>query len=207
MSQITLIGPVQSSYLRTARICCHEKGVSHAVQPIELHSKEHLALHPWGKVPIFRHGDVQLIETSAICRYVEAMFDGPRLIPTDARQAAVMEQWISAINCYMYDDVIRNYSLQYIIPGMRGEPPNRKVIDHTIPAMQRDLRLLDAAYGKSQWIAGDAVSLADLFVAPIVATASRFPEAAETLATCKDLGRAFEAFSKRESFIEAHPPA
>jgi glutathione S-transferase len=207
MSQITLIGPWQSSYLRTARICCHEKGVSPTVQPIEVGSAEHRALHPWAKVPIFRHGDVQLIETSAICRYIEATFDGPRLIPTDPRQAAVMEQWISAINCYVYNNVIRNYSLQYIVPGMRGEPPNRLVIDETIPAMQRDLRWLDAAYGKSEWIAGDAISLADLFVAPIVATARQFPEASATLAGCPHLGRAFDAFSKRESFIQAHPPA
>jgi glutathione S-transferase len=207
MSQITLIGPWQSSYLRTARICCLEKGVSPTVQPLDMGSDQHRALHPWGKVPIFRHGDVQLIETSAICRYLDATFDGPSLIPTDVRQAAVMEQWISAINAYVYDHAIRNYALQYILPGMSKQPPNREVIDRTVPLMQRDLELLDAAYGKSRWIAGDAISIADLFMAPIVATAGQFPEAAAALARCRNLGRAFDAFSKRESFIQAHPRA
>jgi len=207
MDKVTLIGPWQSSYVRTARICCHEKGVAHALEPLEMGTEEHTRLHPWGRVPIFRHRDVQLVETSAICRYVDAAFDGPRLIPADARQAAVMEQWISAINCYIYDHAVRNYALQHILPGLRGEPPNRAVIDATVPDVQRDLQLLDAAYGKSQWIAGDAISLADLFVAPIIATTRLFPEAAATMEKCRNLGRAFEALSARESFARAHEPA
>ncbi|HTE49864.1 MAG TPA: glutathione S-transferase family protein [Kofleriaceae bacterium] len=207
MNQVTLIGPWQSSYVRTARICCQEKGVTHGLEPLEMGTEAHTRQHPWGRVPILRHGDLQLIETSAICRYLDATFDGPRLVPTGARQAAVMEQWISAINCYVYDHAIRNYALQYIVPGLRSEPPNRAVIDENVPAMQRDLRLLDAAYGKSEWIAGDAISLADLFVAPIIATARMFPEAAAAMEKCRNLSRAFEALSTRESFAAAHTPA
>ncbi len=203
--QVTLIGPWQSSYLRTARICCHEKGAAHTVEPLELGGEHHLSLHPWGKVPIMRHGDVQLIETSAICRYLDATFDGPRLVPDDPRKAAVMEQWISAINCYIYEHTIRNYALQYIVPALRGEQPDRKVIDATVPSLKRDLELLDRAYADSPWIAGDEISLADLFVAPIVATVRQFPEAAAALGTCRNLSRAFEAFARRESFVQAHP--
>ena len=202
---VTLIGPWQSSYLRTARICCHEKGVAHTVEPIELGSEQHLSLHPWARVPILRHGDVQLIETSAICRYLDATFDAPALVPADPRAAAVMEQWISAINCYIYDHTIRNYALQYIVPGMRGEQPDRATIDASLPAMKRDLALLDRAYAGGAWIAGDELSLADLFVAPIVATVRNFPEAAAALGSCRNLSRAFEAFAARESFVQAHP--
>lgn len=205
MKQVTLIGPWQSSYVRTARICCHEKGVAHTLEPVELGSERHLSLHPWARVPILRHGDVQLIETSAICRYLDATFDGPRLVPDDPRRAAVMEQWVSAINCYIYDHLIRDYSLRYILPGLRGEPPERAVIDATVPAMQRDLELLDRAYADGPWIAGDQISLADLFMAPIVATARQFPEAAAALDRCRNLSRAFEAFAGRESFVQAHP--
>jgi glutathione S-transferase len=207
MSQVTLIGPPQSSYVRTARMCCIEKGVSHTLEPVDQRADEHRKLHPWIRVPIFRHGDLQLIETSAICRYVDAAFDGPRLIPADPRQAAVMEQWVSAINCYIYDHTIRHYALQYIVPGLRGEAPNRAVIDETVPLMQRDLGLLDGAYAKSRWIAGDAISLADLFVAPIVATARMFPEAESALVKCRHLTRAADDLATRDSFSQVHAPA
>jgi len=207
VSQVTLIGPPQSSYVRTARICCLEKGVSHTLEPAPRESHEHRSLHPWTRVPIFRHGDLQLFETSAICRYIDAAFDGPRLVPTDPRRAAVMEQWVSAINCYIYDHTIRRYALQYILPGLRGEAPDRAVIDEAIPLMQRDLGLLDGAYARSTWIAGDAVSLADLFVAPIVATARMFPEGQSALAGCRHLTRAVDAFAARDSFAAVHAPA
>jgi glutathione S-transferase len=205
VNQIILIGPALSSYVRTARICCEEKGVSHELQPVELRSDAHRKLHPWAKVPIMRHGDLQLIETSAICRYVDAAFAGPRLVPDDARAAAIMEQWVSATSCYLYDDLIRNYALQYIFPAMRGQPPNRPLIDETLPKMERDLDLLDGAYGEREWLAGDSISLADLFVAPIVHTASQCPEGAAALQRCRNLARAFEAFSRRPSYIKALP--
>jgi glutathione S-transferase len=164
VNQIILIGPALSSYVRTARICCEEKGVSHELQPVELRSDAHRKLHPWAKVP-----------------------------------------WVSATSCYLYDDLIRNYALQYIFPAMRGQPPNRPLIDETLPKMERDLDLLDGAYGEREWLAGDSISLADLFVAPIVHTASQCPEGAAALQRCRNLARAFEAFSRRPSYIKALP--
>lgn len=207
MSEIILIGPDLSTYVRTARMCCEEKGVAHELQTIELHSDAHRELHPWAKVPIMRHGDFHLIETSAICRYIDASFGGPRLVPAEARPAARMETWISAVNGYLYDDLIRNYAIQYIFPAMRGQPPNRPVIDATLPKMERDLAILDRAYGESEWLAGDALSLADLFIAPIVHSASLCPEGAAALERCRNLARAFDSVARRDSYIKVTPTA
>jgi len=207
VSQVTLIGPPQSSYVRTARICCLEKGVSHTLEPAPQKSDEHRSLHPWTRVPAFRHGDLQLFETSAICRYIDAAFDGPRLIPTDPRRAAVMEQWVSAINCYIYDSTVRNYALKYIVPAFRGEQPDRAAIEAGLPNMQRDVARLDSAYAKSTWMAGESLSLGDLFVAPIAFTVAMFPEGREALGSCRHLTRAVDAFAARDSFAAVHAPA
>lgn len=204
MSLMILFGPPPSSYVRTARMACAEKGVDHVLEPLDLGSEAHRKMHPWCRVPVARHGEVQLIETSAICRYIDAAFDGPRLVPQDPRAAARMETWISAINCYIYDDVIRNYALQYVIPAMKGESPNRKVIDENLPKLTRDFGLLDAAYAEQPWLAGDALSLADLFVAPIVATVAHFPEGKAALESNRNLARSFARLVERRSFEAAH---
>jgi glutathione S-transferase len=67
---------------------------------------EHLALHPFNRVPILRHGDFAVYETSAIASYIDEAFDGPRLTPQDVRQRARMNQWISAVNSYYYPYMI-----------------------------------------------------------------------------------------------------
>ncbi|MCG8422050.1 MAG: glutathione S-transferase N-terminal domain-containing protein [Proteobacteria bacterium] len=46
MSQLILFGPPQSSYVRTARWACAEKGVDHELRPVELGSDDHRRLHP-----------------------------------------------------------------------------------------------------------------------------------------------------------------
>jgi glutathione S-transferase len=206
MSQVTLYGPPQSSYVRTARMTLHEKGVDYELRPVKLGSDDHRALHPYAKVPILDHGDVRIWETNAIARYVDDAFDGPPLTPATPAARAKMEQWISALDCYMYDAGVRNYALQYIVPRGADGTPNRAVIDESIPKLTRDLELLDAAYADSEWIAGDALSLGDLFVAPYVQTVAMFPEAAAVLERCRNLSRAFAALQARDSYARATPP-
>jgi glutathione S-transferase len=46
---------------------------------------EHLARHPFNRVPILRHGDFTVYETSAITSYVDEAFAEPRLTPQDVR--------------------------------------------------------------------------------------------------------------------------
>jgi len=204
MPQLVLFGPPQSSYVRTARMICIEKSVPHTLEPLQIGTDAHAALHPWKRVPILHHGDVKLLETSAIARYIDELGSGPSLLPATAAARATMEQWISILNCYVYDSVVRSYALKYILPRFRGQDPNLEEIRANVPAMERDIARLDAAYAGRAWIAGDALSLADLFVAPIVATVAMFPEGKAAIASTKDLSRAFEQLSKRDSFAQAH---
>lgn len=204
MSQFIILGAAPSSYVRTTRMVCFEKGLDHKLEPIELGSPAHLALHPWGRMPMFQHGDVRLIETSAIARYLDEVGSGPSLVPSTAAARATMEQWISILNCYLYDSLVRSYALEYVLPMFRNEEPDRARIAAGVPAMQRDVARLDAAYSGREWIAGDALSLADLFVAPVAQTVGMFPEGKAALAAAPNLARAYAALERRPSFVRAH---
>lgn len=65
---IDIIGPSYSNFVRSLMIICEEKGLTYTVgrehdgKNIALHSVEHFALHPYGKVPIVRHKQQYLIE-------------------------------------------------------------------------------------------------------------------------------------------------
>ena len=204
MTQLVLFGPALSSYVRTARMICFERGVPHMVEPVELGSDAHAKLHPWHRVPILRHGDVTLYETSAIVRYIDEIGTGASLVPASAAARGAMEQWISSINCYVYDSLIRNYALRYVLPKLRGQDPDLNEVRAGVPNMERDMTVLDHAYARTAWIAGETMSLADLFVAPIVQTASMFPEGKAALGKATHLSRAYEQLAKRDSFAKAH---
>ena len=84
MSNITIYGVAPSTYARTARMAFHEKGVAHEFEEVDFTSGEHKKLHPFGKVPAMRHGDLVLYETLAIGTYADTAFDGPPLQPASA---------------------------------------------------------------------------------------------------------------------------
>ena len=83
MDKVTLLGFPVSTYVRVCRIALAEKGVDYDLNPVPPHSEPVDAIHPFGKVPVLRHGDFQLAESSAIVRYIDTVFPGPALIPAD----------------------------------------------------------------------------------------------------------------------------
>src|SRR5580692_6258361 len=98
MAELEIIGAPQSNFVRTVRMACAEKSVPYTLNGVFPHAPEVDAIHPFGKIPVMRHGEVALAETKAICSYVDLAFEGPHLIPRDPVGAARTEQWISLIN-------------------------------------------------------------------------------------------------------------
>lgn len=202
---VVLLGDPRSSYVRTARMGLAEKGVKYTLQAVAPHSPEILAVHPFGRVPGFRDGRVALFETSAILRYVDEAFPGPSLIPGTVRDRARCEQWVSAINAYIDGTMIRRYVLQYIFPKGAGGQPERAVIDAAVKEMGEQLRILDRAYGGNDFLAGRALSMADLYLAPILHYVEQFPEGGLLLPKYPNVMRAQGVIRARASFRDTAP--
>jgi glutathione S-transferase len=203
---LTLLGDVRSTYTRTARMGLAEKGVAITLQPCRPHSPELLALHPFGRIPALRDGDTAVWETSAILRYADECFDGPlTLTPGRISDRVLCDQWVSAVNCYLYDTMVRRYVLQYVFPNGEGGQPDRGVIDKAVGEMATQLAALERAYGRSDFLAGGALSFADLFVAPILAYVEALPEGARLLSDMPNIRRAQAGLRQRPSFIATDP--
>lgn len=201
MADVTIIGPALSTYVRTVRMTCMEKGVDHSLEEVGLGSEESARHHPFRKVPAFRHGDFELFETHAIARYLDAAFDGPALVPSDARAAARMDQWISATNSYLYPAVIGGV----VLPRFGFAEASEGAIADAHERAKHCLSVLDDALQSGDWLAGGEMSLADLFPTPILFYFSMTPEGKKTLPENAALSRWYERCSGRKSFEATVP--
>ena len=202
---VTLLGDPRSTYVRTARMGLAEKGVAYTLQGAAPHSPEILAVHPFGRIPAFRDGEIELFETSAILRYVEESFDGPPLLPSTIMNRARCEQWVSALKDYCYDAMVRRYVLQYVFPKGSDGKPDRSVIDAAAKDISAQLAALERAYAGGEFLAGPALSLADLFLAPMIAYVEQMPEGKQLLEPVPNLRRAQAAIRSRASFAQTEP--
>lgn len=206
MPNVEIVGFAPSTYVRTARMVCEEKAIPYELKPAAPHSPEVAAIHPFGKIPVLRHGDFELCESKAIATYLDLTFPGPKLIPTDPRHAALTEQWVSLVNTRMDGTMIRTYLFAYIFPKTEGGSPDRKAIDGVLPALKDEIGLLDGAVAKGGYLAGDSFTFADINVMPILFYLQKFPEAAAAIAAAKPLTAYYERLAARPSFKNTTPP-
>jgi glutathione S-transferase len=206
MANVEILGPAPSTYTRVACMVCEEKAIPYELKQQPPHSPDVSAIHPFGKVPVMRHGDFELCESKAIATYLDLAFPGPKLIPTDPRHAALTEQWVSLVNTKMDGTLVRTYLLNYIFPKTGDGTVDRKVIDAVVPAVKREIDLLDRAVSKSGFLAGDSFTFADINVLPILAYLKNFPEAGAAIASAKSLSDYFDRLSARPSFQKTAPP-
>ena len=129
MPELQIIGAPQSNYLRVVRIAYAEKRVPYTLVPASPPSPEVDAIHPFGKIPVMRHGDVTLAESRAICFYIDHTFDGPPLAPRDPTKAAQTEEWISLVNTTIDPLLMRQYLLAYLFPRDPERRPDRAAIE------------------------------------------------------------------------------
>lgn len=176
MSDVIIHGLPMSSYARTALMVCTYKSIPHELQPFEPGSSEHLALHPFGRVPAMSHGDVHLFETLAIAYYLEEAFDGEPLFPEGLLERSRAVQWVSAINDYIYQNLIIRCASERFVKPMFGKEPDEAAIAEALPTIRMNLDVLDTALSENLYLAGDQISLPDLFLAPILRYFAATPE-------------------------------
>ena len=78
MSDPIVYGFPRSTFVNIVRLILTHKDVAYSFHDLEpvMGKPEHLALHPFNRVPILRHGDLTVYETSAIAAYVDEAFGG-----------------------------------------------------------------------------------------------------------------------------------
>jgi glutathione S-transferase len=177
---ITLWGFDGSTYVRTVKMLLAEKGVTDFKQvPLnvlagEPRTPEHLARHPFGKVPVLDYDGLRLLETSAITRYLDDKLPGPSLVPGTPEDRARMDMIIGITDSYGYGALL-GVAGYHLFPDFIGGRDDAKRAA-AIATGKKVIAFAMATKGGSPFLAGD-LSLADLYLAPVVFYASLTPDA------------------------------
>lgn len=202
-----IIGSTRSTYTQAIRLLCEEKRVDYTLTECALRAPELYAIHPFGKMPVLRHGDFELFESNAIAVYLDRSFPAPLLFPDDLRLASLTEQWVSLVNTLMDRTLIRTYLFAYIAPNTADGGPDRATIDAVMPALQAQIEVLDKAVAPTGYLVGHDLTFADLNLLPILHRVQLAPEGAGALAAAPHLTRYYEQHAARPSFQRTMPPA
>jgi len=210
MSKPVIYGPAYSTFARTVRLALEEKGVDYGLIEVDIFSDahktpEHLARHPFGKVPAFEHDGLTLYETDAITRYVNEAFDGPDLEPADPRARALMTQAIGVISGYGYPSIVGKIFIQRAVMPMMGGAADESVVETAVPEARACISALEDMLGDKVYLAGDTLSRADLFLVPVYDYLSQTPEGEKLLATAPNLQRWWNSISTRPSVEKTTP--
>ncbi len=206
VTKVEIFGAPQSTYVRVVRMVCEEKGVDYVLTLAMPRSPDVAAVHPFGKAPVLRHGDVELAESKAIATYVDRTFGGPRLIPEDVRSAAQVEQWVSVVKTIIDPVMVRAYFLSHVFPRGSDGKPDRKVIDQAVPELEKQMAALDRAVAKTGYLVGRGYTLADISLMPILFYVRQLPEGAAAIEAAKNVAAYYARHAERPSFEKTTPP-
>ena len=210
MAKPVVYGPAYSTYARTVRLVLEEKGVDYDLVEVDLltgqtQTPEHLARHPFGRVPAFEHDGFALYETDAIARYIDETFPGTALVPADARSRARMTQAINVIGSYGYPNLITQIFIQRAVMPMMGNPADEGAIAAALPKAETALGALEQLIDGNRYLAGDSLSLADLLLIPIYDYVRQTPEGEKLLQTTPNLRRWWDEVRTRPTVEKTKP--
>ena len=208
MSEVTIIGFEASTYVRSARLACEEKGVPYRLSAdgieagiADLRGPVHLARHPFGRIPVLLHDGRTVFETAAILHYLDQRFDGPAIFPEDAGARIDAEAWVSALNVYLDRHAVRECVIQYVFPSGPDGGPDRARIDAALPEIAFELGAVDARLGASQqpYFGGERPIAPDFILLPMLDYLANVPEGPSLLANAPHVRRFHDAFRSRAS--------
>jgi glutathione S-transferase len=152
MSDPIVYGFPRSTFVNIVRLVLTHKEVPYSFHDLEseMGKPSHLALHPFNRVPILRHGDFTVYETSAIVAYVDETFPTLPLQPRSVRDRARTDQWISMVNSYYYPYMIYHVSHERNVFPDLGIASDEKVVAHALPKIEVGLQVAERvlAHGK-----------------------------------------------------------
>ncbi|KAJ3534047.1 hypothetical protein NM208_g7710 [Fusarium decemcellulare] len=170
---IIVTGTSVSTRTQRVVLVLEEIGLPYELRTVDLRNGEHktpgfrMKYNPFGKVPVFEHGDTKLFESRAICRYLAAKYKSP-LMPENIEVLGFFEQ-IDSVGYGFFDTAVDYVADEMIFRrnSVEGEMDQRR-IDINKRIIAECLDYYDGILGEHDYLAGNDLSLVDLFHAPAV---------------------------------------
>ncbi|MEW9918201.1 glutathione S-transferase family protein [Marimonas sp. MJW-29] len=209
---LRLIGFEHSVYTWIVRLALREMGLSAEyveADPFADPPDPVLARYtPLNRVPVLEHGRFRLTETAAILRYLDAISGGPSLQLDDPKAQAQMLQVIGLADADVYPVMVRQvFSPGYYQPVVLGGSADPARVAEGLRRAGPVLSVLEQIAGEGRQLAGGALSLADLHLAPMFSYFTRLPEGDTALRSYSALHDWWAWISARETLRQTDPLA
>jgi len=146
---------------RIARWMLEEIGQAYDVEVLDyattMKAPAYLAINPMGKVPALRHGAAVVTETPAICAYLADAFPQAGLAPPPGdRMRAPYYRWLF-FAAGPAEAATSNKAMGFVVP-----PERERMMGYG--RIELVLDTLESAIQRSDYLAGNAFTAADLYV-------------------------------------------
>ncbi|WP_036589965.1 glutathione S-transferase family protein [Oceanospirillum maris] len=170
---IEILGPSHSNFVRSVALICAQKSQAFQIgwslkgEEITFGSDRHASLHPFSKVPVIYDGEVTLMETLAICRYLDHKFPENPLQPEDINAQAEHDAWCSMAITQIDQALIRHYMIEFVVPTGADGAVNIERMMQNKPMAEKAIATLEGQLKGKDYICGDCFTLADALIAPL----------------------------------------
>ncbi|KAJ7759649.1 glutathione S-transferase [Mycena metata] len=170
MAILKLHGSKLATCTRRVGTVLHELKVPFELVEVDLFkgeqkTPEYLEKQPFGQIPYIDDNGFILYETRAICRYIAAKHPESGLIPAEPKAHAVFEQ-AAAAEAANFDPSASKAGLEYFKQKCFGMTPDQTLVDTELAALEKKLDAYEVILSKHRYVAGDTLTLADLFHLP-----------------------------------------
>jgi glutathione S-transferase len=192
---------------RIVRWMLEEIGAPYRTELLEygttMKAPAYLAVNPMGKVPAIRHGATVVTEGAAICAYLADAFPAAGLAPAPADRGAYYRWMFFAAG--PVEAAVTNRSMGFEVAPEKELSAGYGNFAHVMDA-------LEIAVSRTDYIAGDAFTAADVYVGSQVGWGMQFnsiekrPAFEAYWARIKDRPAALRAVEIDNALMPAHPP-
>jgi glutathione S-transferase len=184
-----------------------EKKAEHELVILDFAKGDHkqpanVARQPFGKVPSIEHDGLTLFESRAIARYIDAAFPGPSFVPTDAKDRALVFQWVCVEQGEFYTTA-HPLGFELVVKSMLGMgDPDPARVESLRAAVAPVFAVLDRALEGKSYLVGEQFSLADMVFMPDLELLHAAGEGAR-IAKFSNVARWWKTISARPAWLAA----
>lgn len=162
---LNVYGHPMSTCTRKVLMTLAETGMPFEMNVVDFAKGEHkgeanLARQPFGRVPALDDDGFQLFESRAMARYLNDKAGG-KLVPSDPKARAKMEQWIS-----IETSEFSAHAMKFVYHHVFKRPQEPAVLEAAGKALEVTLGVMEKQLKATPFLAGSDFSLADVSFMP-----------------------------------------
>ena len=162
---IKVFGHPASTCTRKVLFTLHETNTPYELVVVDFanrkHKQEpHLSRQPFGKVPALDDDGFALYESRAMARYLDGK-SGGALTPTDLKQRAEMEKWIS-----IETENFSSNAMKFVAHHIFKREQTPETMENAAKGLALACSVLEKNLANKTFLVGDKLTIADITYAP-----------------------------------------